>query len=114
MLTTALVLFALGALGGLIMAVRIFNNQTIPAILAVGHGLLVASGLILLLIDVLNGVGGTIAQISLGVLLVAALGGFYLLTFHIRKSAHPRGMVVIHALAAVVGVGCLVAAAMGS
>jgi FtsH-binding integral membrane protein len=37
------------------------------------------------------------------VLLVAALGGFYLLTFHIKKQQHPRAVIVVHALVAVIG-----------
>lgn len=40
-------------------------------------------------------------------LVVAALGGFYLLSCHVRGIPHPKPVVVIHALAAVCGVGVL-------
>lgn len=102
-LMIAATLFALGALGGLFMAVRSFKGQSIPVPVAALHGLFGATGLVLLLVAVLTGMGGTTAQISLGVLLVAALGGFYLLSFHMRKERHPKAVILVHALVAVVG-----------
>jgi hypothetical protein len=102
-LMIAAILFALGALGGLFMAVRSFKGQSIPVPVAILHGLFGATGLVLLLVAVLTGMGGTTAQIALGVLLVAALGGFYLLSFHLRKERHPKAVIVVHALVAVVG-----------
>ncbi len=99
----AAILFALGALGGLYMALRSFKGQSIPVAVAVLHGLFGATGLVLLIIGVLTGMGGTVATAALIILLVAALGGFYLLSFHIRKQTHPRAVIVIHALVAVIG-----------
>ena len=96
-------LFALGALGGLFMAVRSFKGQSIPVPVATLHGVFGATGLVLLLVGVMTGMGGTTAQIALGVLVVAALGGFYLLSFHLRKERHPKAVIVVHALVAVVG-----------
>ena len=40
---------------------------------------------------------------SLAILVVAALGGFYLLSHHLRGSVSPKGVVLIHAGVAVVG-----------
>ena len=102
-LIIAAVLFALGALGGLFMAVRSFGGQSIPVPVAVLHGLFGATGLVLLLYAVVMGMGGGTARIALAVLLLAALGGFYLLSFHIRKERHPKAVIVVHALVAVVG-----------
>lgn len=110
LLIAAATLFALGALGGLIMAISIFKGKAIPAVLAAGHGLLGATGLVLLIVGALFGTGGNLARISLGVLIIAALGGFYLLSFHIRKQAHPRAVVVVHALVAATGFLCLLVA----
>ncbi len=101
-LDIAAILFALGALGGLFMAVLIFSNRTIPVALPVLHGILVASGLVLLLIGVLSGIGGA-ARTALLLMVIAALGGFFLLSFHIREKSHPKAVVVIHALVAVAG-----------
>ena len=102
-LIIAAALFALGALGGLFMAVRSFSGQSIPVPVAVLHGLAGASGLVLLLVGVLAGMGGGMARIALIVLVIAALGGFFLLSFHVRKERHPKAVIVIHALVAVVG-----------
>jgi hypothetical protein len=48
--------------------------------------------------------------IALGLLVVAALGGFALLSFHLRGRALPSGLVVGHALLAVAGFVTLLAA----
>ncbi len=103
LLIIAAILFALGALGGLVMAVKSFTGAAIPVPLAALHGLLGATGLVLLIVAALLGVGGNTGRIALAVLLVAALGGFYLLSFHVRKQRHPRAVIVIHALVAVIG-----------
>lgn len=103
LLIYAAILFALGALGGLVMALRAFRGEAIPTVLAAGHGVLGAAGLVLLLFAVVTGIGGTTATIALAILVVAALGGFYLLSFHIRKEHHPKAVIVIHALIAVAG-----------
>ncbi len=103
LLIIAAVLFALGALGGLVMAVRSFKGQSIPVPLAALHGLLGATGLVLLIVAALLGTASKTALIALIVLVIAALGGFYLLSFHIRKQRHPRAVIVVHALVAVIG-----------
>ena len=99
----AAILFALGALGGLFMAVLAFQGKSLPVPVAALHGLLGAAGLVLLIVGVLAGMGGGTARIALIILLVAALGGFYLLSFHIKKQRHPKAVIVVHALVAVVG-----------
>lgn len=111
MLTTAIVLFAIAALGGLIMAVLHFRGRTPPPLaLAILHGVLAASGLIVLLLAVLKtGLGGASA-LALGLFLIAALGGFGLLSLHLRGRALPNGLVVGHGLLAVGGFLVLLAA----
>ncbi|MEX2523610.1 MAG: hypothetical protein WD750_01515 [Gammaproteobacteria bacterium] len=104
MITAAIILFLLGAAGGLAMTIMSFRGKTIPWLLAIGHGVLGAAGLFLLLVAVIRGTGGQVATIAFVILLAAALGGFYLVSFHIRKQTHPRGVIVVHALVAVAGV----------
>lgn len=111
MLKIAIVLFLIAALGGLVMALRIFKSQLPPVILAVVHGALAATALVLVLLPVLAGSASPLLTYGAGILVVAALGGFFLLTFHVRKALHPKAVVVVHALVAVAGVGCLLAAA---
>jgi|GEM_PF-180722 len=102
-LTYAAILFAIGALGGLYMAVLSFQGKSLPVPVAALHGLLGATGLVLLIVGVLAGMGGGLARYALIILVVAALGGFYLLSFHIKKQRHPKAVIVIHALVAVTG-----------
>lgn len=98
----ALVLFVLGALGGLFLAVRHFTGRSLPLPVSVLHGLLGAAALVLLLLAWLRG-GGGLAP-ALVVLVIAALGGFFVFSFHLRGRRAPSPAVVIHAAVAVAGV----------
>jgi hypothetical protein len=101
----ALVLFALAAVGGLVLAVRHFRGQPLPAPLAVIHGLAAATGLVLVLLAYLAAPpGSNVLGLALLLLVVAALGGFFLVSFHLRGRRAPSPAVVIHALVAVAGV----------
>ena len=107
----SILLFAIAAVAGLIMAITHFRKATAPRpVLAVLHGVFAASGLVVLLLALIKvGMQGAPA-IALGLLLVAALGGFGLLSFHLRGRALPSGLVVGHALLAVAGFVTLLAA----
>lgn len=105
----AIALFLLGAVGGLVMATQSFRSQQPSPVLTVGHGVLVATGLVLLIISFLLGSLLAVQKIGLLLLVIAALGGFFLLSFHMRKQNHPRAIIVVHALLAVVGVALLLA-----
>lgn len=107
----SILLFAIAAVAGLTMAVMHFRKATAPRpVLAVLHGLFAASGLVVLLLAVIKaGMQGTSAA-ALGLLVVAALGGFALLSFHMRGRALPSGLLVGHALLAVAGFVTLLAA----
>jgi len=100
----ALGLFVAGALGGLVMATHIFRGEKPPVLLAVGHGVLGAAGLVLLLVASLSGGTPGVVKIVLGILVLAALGGFFLASFHVRDKQHPRAVVLVHALVAASGV----------
>jgi len=107
----SILLFAVAAVAGLTMAVMHFKKPLPPRpVLAVLHGIFAASGLVVLLLAVVKaGVQGTPA-IALGLLVAAALGGFVLLSSHLRGRALPSGLVVGHALLAVAGFVTLLAA----
>ena len=103
------ILFALAALGGLTLAVMHFRSggrERPPTALAVGHGLVAAAALVLLVIGVLGAAAGssTLPVVALAIFVVAALGGAYLfLGKHLRGQALPSAVVVVHGLAAVAG-----------
>jgi hypothetical protein len=104
MIQLSLILFAVAAVGGLTMAVMHFRGISPPRpVLAVLHGLFAASGLVVLLLALIKtGFGGK-PGIALGLLVVAALGGFGLLSFHAKGHRLPSGLVVGHGLLAVAG-----------
>jgi hypothetical protein len=112
-MVVAIVLFALAALGGLVLALRRAKNLPLPAGLAVGHGLAAAAGLVTLLLTVLSG-APSLADIALVLLVGAALGGFVTASFHVRGKKIPMPLVVVHACVAVGGFLLLVVAALGT
>jgi FtsH-binding integral membrane protein len=105
MLKLAVLIFAIGALGGLIMATRVLRGQFAPWALSLLHAALGATGLVLTAIVVLGKSANvaSIVPIALLILVVAALGGFYLASIHARRQHPPRAGVFIHAGVAVVG-----------
>ena len=111
--TIAIVLFAIAAAGGLFMAVRRFQNKLAPWPLSILHALLGAAGLVLVLIAVLNGAAGYVLT-ALVVLAIAAIGGFFLASFHARRALAPKAVVVIHALVAVAGFLLLIGGVLGT
>lgn len=114
-MTTALVLFGLAALGGLVMAIQRVRGAPHPTLpLALGHGAAAAVGLVALTFAATGAGAPSLARSALGVLLLAALGGFFLLSVHLRKRALPIPVLVVHALVAVTGVALLLVAALGA
>ena len=105
MLRTAVVLLAITALGGLLMAgIRFSGRPHPPTIITMLHGLLAASGLTLLLYPAFTvGLPGT-AWTGLVLLLVAVLGGLVLnLRYHWLQVALPIWLVLVHAAVAALG-----------
>ena len=105
MLKLAVLIFAIGAVGGLVMATRVLRNQLAPWALSLLHAALGATGLVLTAIVVLGKSQGvsSVVPIALLILVVAALGGFFLASFHARRQLPSRGVVFTHAGLAVVG-----------
>jgi hypothetical protein len=104
MLTTyALIVFAIGALGGLVLASSVLRGRLAPWSLSLLHALLGASGLLLLILAVVQGSASGRVMGALGLLVVAALGGFYLASLHMKKAIPPKGVVFMHVGLAVVG-----------
>ena len=106
----AIVLFALAAVGGLIMAVMRFRGREQPPMaLALLHGGAAASGLIALFVALTGGPMGGLPLWALILFVGAALGGFVLFSSHLRKRALPIPLMVVHALVAVTAFLLLVA-----
>ncbi|PTN07828.1 hypothetical protein [Nitrosomonas aestuarii] len=113
MLTYAIVVFAIAAVGGVFMATKVFSGQLAPWSLSIVHALLGATGLIMLIMMVLEGGAAGAITAALGLLVVAALGGFYLASFHMKNVVAPKNIVIIHAGVAVVGFLTLLSVFLG-
>lgn len=98
---TALILFGVAAAGGLLLAILRVGNKPLPLPLALLHGALAAVALVLLAVAVFGAGGPEGARLALGLFVLAALGGFVLFSFHLRKKELPIGIVVVHALVAI-------------
>lgn len=103
MIIYAVIAFAIAALGGLFLAAHVLRGKFAPWAVSLGHAGLGALGLILLIAALVQGVASQTVLIGFVILLVAALGGFVLASFHWRKRLPPKAIVVIHAVVAVVG-----------
>jgi peptidoglycan/LPS O-acetylase OafA/YrhL len=107
MLYVSIILFLYAVLSGFVMVVGIFRGAKPWVPLALGHGVLAATALVLaLLVAISTGVAAI--KYGVAVLFLTALGGLLLLSFHLRGKPHPWVVVLLHALAALGGVGCLV------
>jgi len=98
----ALILFAVAAVGGIVLALIRFKGKPYPPLgLALVHGAVAAAGLVMLIALVAQHQGTSSATTALVLFLIAALGGFGLFFHHLRKVALPIWLVVVHALVAV-------------
>ena len=112
MLNGAITLFALAAVGGLTLAYMRIVKKDVSLPIAVVHGILAATALVLLVIAVTK-MGGTGLTAALVVFLIAALGGFTLLSFHLRMRPLPVPLVLIHGGVAVAAFVILLIAVFG-
>jgi hypothetical protein len=105
MLRTAVVLLAITALGGLLMAgIRFSGRPHPPSAITMLHGLLAASGLTLLLYTAFTAGLSSGGWTGLVLLLIAVLGGLALnLLYHWENRALPIPLVLVHAAVAAVG-----------
>jgi hypothetical protein len=114
MLTYALIIFAIGALGGITLAGGyVLRGRLAPWPLSLLHAALGAIGLLLVIYVALTaGISGA-ALVALVLLVIAALGGFYLASIHLRGVVAPQPAVFIHAGVAVIGFLTLLGAVLG-
>jgi hypothetical protein len=98
----AAVLFGIAAAGGLVLATLHFQGKPLPMGLALVHGALAATGLTLFIASAVRSPSDLppLQAWSLGLFIVAALGGLTLFSFHLRGRLLPSALVVVHGLAA--------------
>jgi len=114
MLGYALVVFAVGALGGLALASFLLRGQLAPWSLSLLHAALGAIGLIILIYAAVSTGISKAALTALVILVIAALGGFYLASIHLRNKLAPTPVVFVHAGVAVIGFLTLLGVVFGA
>jgi hypothetical protein len=113
MIWTSIILLLLAAVFGLYMASRVFSDILPPWGAVILHGLLAAAGLLVLLYALYVGMQAAPLAVGAVLLVIAALGGFFMFGYQLRNLTPPKGIVVVHALLAVLGVLSLLGSALG-
>jgi hypothetical protein len=104
MLVYSVILFAVAALFGLYLISKVFGGSLPSWPPVILHGLFAASGLVILLYAAFVAASTpTAIWVAAVLLLIAALGGFTLLSFQLRRQVPPKPMAALHALGAVAG-----------
>ena len=114
MLGYALIVFAIGALGGIALASYVLRGRLAPWPLSLLHAGLGAVGLLLILYAALTTGISNVALAALVILAIAALGGFYLASIHLRGTVAQQPIVFVHAGVAVIGFLTLLAVVFGA
>ena len=113
-MSTAAILFALAALGGVVMALMRFSGRDYPPMwLAIVHGLAAAAGLVALILVVLGPAAAGSVTLPLVLFIAAALLGFFLFSYHLRGRPLPIPTMVVHAIIAVIAFVILLVAILG-
>ena len=88
MLNYAILCFAAAAVGGMVLAASVLRGRLAPWALSLVHAVMGALGLVLTFATVFQGAAFPV-RVGFVVLIVAALGGFYLASFHLRGRVGP-------------------------
>jgi hypothetical protein len=112
-MTTAIILLALAAVGGgVLAAIRISGQPYPPLWLSLGHGAIAASGLVALIYAALTMTLPSLALVALGMFVLTALGGATLLgLFHLQGRPLPILLVLGHGGLAIASLVVLLIAA---
>ena len=109
-LVIAAALFVFAAIAGLTMAYIGFKKKRNPPFpLVLLHGAVAMTALVILLWGVLRSDRGGPVAWALGLFFVAALGGFFLFSYHIRGRHLPSPVIAIHGTQAITALVMLLA-----
>jgi hypothetical protein len=101
MLISAIALFSLAALLGIFLLTFVLRDKPTPKAVAFTHGPLAAAGLVVLVIYAFRYRPAPIESLALFV--IAALGGFVLITLDLTRTAVPKWLALLHGTIAVAG-----------
>jgi hypothetical protein len=96
---TAIALFAVAALIGIYLISFVLQKKETPKAIAVVHGLLAATALILVIVHTVQ-TGADLVQV-IALFVITALGGIVLFARDIMGKSLPKALAVVHGLLAV-------------
>src|SRR5262245_34827121 len=109
MLLTAIILFIIAAIFGLIILTAILKNQPTPKLAVFIHGPLAAIALIIAIIYAfMMGYVQPLLLTSIILFILAALGGLTLFTIDMRNKPIPKLLAVLHPILAVIALIVLI------
>ncbi len=106
-LKIAIGLFVLGAVFGLIVLAQVLKNKPTPKLAVISHGIIVATALLLVLIFCVKNPQHA-PTLSLVLFVIAALGGFTMLSFDLRRKVIPKVLALAHPVIAVIALLALI------
>jgi amino acid transporter len=95
--------FTLAVLGGITLATLRIKRRNIPRALPIMHGLAGATGIILIIVVMVQADAPTFLLTSLGFFVAAALSGLYLANVHRNRKGSTAIFISAHALLALCG-----------
>ncbi len=98
----AVAVFAIAAVLGISILVNWLTKKGASKGVIYGHGIFAAIGLVLLIVFAIQN-PGNYPQLALIILVIAALGGFYMFFRELQNKMSPYSIAFIHALLAVAG-----------
>lgn len=101
MIISAIAVFALAAILGMVLLSYVLNNKETPKGVAFIHGPFAAAGLVLLIIYAFKNSPAPVESIV--IFTIAALGGMILITRDLIGKSIPKWFAVLHGSLAVVG-----------
>jgi predicted membrane channel-forming protein YqfA (hemolysin III family) len=104
MLLLSLALFVFAAVLGLIVVTALLKKKETSKPVALAHGAVGAAGLIALIFHAAKN-PDRLLMVAIGLLVVAALGGAWLLANDLRRKPGPLFLVVVHVFVALAAVG---------
>ena len=108
MLVSAIVLFVIAALFGLILLTAILQDRQTNKHARLLHGAFAATALVLVIIYFLINGSSPLLIASLSLLILAALGGLTLSTIDMKGKKIPKLLAVLHPVLALIGVIVLI------
>jgi hypothetical protein len=102
MIYFSIAMLALAAVLGLIILIKWMTNKSASRGVIYSHGVVAAIGLLLIVVYSFQH-QDNIPKISLGLLVLSAIGGFYMFFRDINNKMSPLAVAFVHALLAVSG-----------